>query len=358
MQIWKREVFILDKRKGRKAIRQRHATVSKIQQYTIEQAIDLFIHAKVTEGLKERTIRDHKNSLLCFKSWLQEQHSDIKHVNEITTHVIREYVYYLMNERQLYDGHPYKPKQLKRENKLKASTLNMRVTRLKVFFNFLVNENIILTNPADKIKKLRVEEDTIGAFTDEQVELLLAQPDRKTYVGNRDYIIMRLMLETGMRINEVLSLRVSNIDFQTRLITLTGAQNKNRRVRVIPISKDMVRLLMDLIAENQTYFPDTEHVFLANYGEPLAPRSIAHNITVYGEKAGIAGQVRVSPHTFRHTFALNFLKSGSDIIALQRILGHSTMDMVRKYVQHTPDDLLASHDRYVMHLKMKHKKRL
>ncbi|QSO49959.1 site-specific integrase [Alicyclobacillus mengziensis] len=173
----------------------------------------------------------------------------------------------------------------------------------------------------------------------------MEQPDRTTYAGNRDYVLMRLLLESGMRIVEVVALEKGEIDFKTRLITLSGTKNKNRRLRVIPVSTSMVRLLIKLIGENQVYFPESDRVFLANYGEPLSPISITHRIKQYGTKAGIAHEVRCSPHTFRHTMAKNFLTSGGDIIALQRILGHSSM--VRKYVEHTPDDLRIAHDRFI-----------
>lgn len=149
-----------------------------------------------------------------------------------------------------------------------------------------------------------------------------------------------------MRINEVLSLTVDDIDMKTRLITLPGSRNKNRKARVIPISTEMVRLLVELIAENRTHFPVAKHLFLTNYGDPITESNVADRIKQYGIRAGIADEVRCSPHTFRHTFALNFLKAGGDIIALQRILGHSSMEMVRKYVQHTPEDLLEAHDRF------------
>ncbi|MBX6396375.1 MAG: site-specific integrase [Alicyclobacillaceae bacterium] len=213
-------------------------------------------------------------------------------------------------------------------------------------------------NPTDTLKRQRVEEDRIGAFTDEQIALLLQQPDRNTFAGYRDYVIMRLLLESGMRIGELISLDREDIDFKTRLITLSGSKNKNRRLRIIPISAEMSRMLMDLINETQSFFPETTAVFVANYGERLSQTSITHRIKQYGVQAGIAKEVRCSPHTFRHTFAKNFLTAGGDIIALQRILGHSSMDMVRKYVQHTPEDLRDAHDKFISRLGSVRKQRV
>ncbi|MGE5703809.1 MAG: site-specific integrase [Clostridia bacterium] len=128
-----------------------------------------------------------------------------------------------------------------------------------------------------------------------------------------------------MRINELLSLTEQNIDLKTRLITLTASQNKNKKARIIPISSKLIRLLIELINENKTYFPEVKHVFLTNYGDVITVSNVADRIKRYGEKVGIADQVRCSPHIFRHIFAKMFLTSGGDIIAPQRILGHSLL---------------------------------
>lgn len=340
-----------DKRIGRKAVRNRNGQGKRNSaKYTIDQAFELFYDAKSAEGLRKRTLADYKNHHRYLVQWLGEVHPEVKYVTDVTPQLLREYIYYLSHEKPQYEGHPYKSDGDKAKLGLGPGCVNVRITTMKSFFGWLYRESVIPSNPASNIKKQAVEQDTIGAFTDEQTQLLLQQPDRHTFAGFRDYVLMRLLLESGMRINEVLSLTTGNIDLKTRLITLSGSQNKNRKARIIPLSTDMVRLLMDLIAENQTYFSDATHLFLANYGESLSQEGITHRIKHYGRQAGIDKHVRCSPHTFRHTFAKNFLTAGGDIIALQRILGHSSMDMVRKYVQHTPEDLRNAHDKFTVHL--------
>ncbi|QSO49172.1 tyrosine-type recombinase/integrase [Alicyclobacillus mengziensis] len=341
-----------DKRIGRKTVRSRNGQAKRnTARYTIDQAFELFYHAKSGEGLRKRTLVDYKNHHRYLVSWLTEIHPQVEYIEDVSPQLLREYIYYLSHEKPQYEGHPYKSDNDKSKLGLSPGCVNVRVTTMKSFFAWLHREAIIPSNPTVNIKKQAVEEDTIEAFTDDQIELLLQQPNKHTYAGFRDYILMRLLLESGMRINEVLSLTTENIDFKTRLITLSGAQNKNRKVRIIPLSPDMVRLVMDLMAENKTYFPEAMHLFLANYGEPLSQEGITHRVKQYGREAGIAEHVRCSPHTFRHTFAKSFLTAGGDIIALQRILGHSSMDMVRKYVQHTPEDLRNAHDKFTVRLK-------
>lgn len=341
-----------DKRTGKNTIHRRQGVSegSRKSRYSLQQAFAMFMQAKSGERLRELTLRDYRNHFRYIEEWLQEGYSEIQYVDEIDPPLIRAYIHYLSFEKPLYAGHPYR---MESERKgLSPGAVNVRINTLKAMFRWFHQEGLISVNPTQNLSRQRVEEDRIGAFTDEQVQRLLEQPDQKTYAGFRDYVLMKLLLESGVRINEALSLEVSDVDLQSRIITLAGSKNKNRRLRIVPMSAGLLRMFIDLIAEKETYFPDTKRIFLANYGEPLSKTTITHRIKQYGIKAGIAGQVRCSPHTFRHTFAKRFLTFGGDIIALQRILGHSSMEMVRKYVQHTPDDLLEAHDRFTASLKL------
>lgn len=335
------------KRKSRVTTRMKPANLGEALGLTLEEAFNYFIHAKATEGVRERTLQDYRDHHRWFVDWLDDNYPEVKHVTEITTQMLREYVYFLTYEKQLYRGHPTKEAAEKEKRGLKPASVNIRISTMKAFYRWLHAEGYISVNPAANIRKQPVEEDTIGAFTEEQIDLLLRTPDQNTYPGFRDYVMMRLFLESGMRVQELIALRTSDIDVGTRIITLGASINKNRKARVIPLGKEMIRLLLELIAENKVHFPEEDHVFLSSYGNPLTREGIVERIKLYGKKVGIADKVRCSPHTFRHTFALNFLKAGADIIALQRILGHSTMDMVRKYVQHTTEDLLEAHDKFI-----------
>lgn len=339
---------ISKKRKGRIIAKERFPSNEPLS-LTLIQAREMFLLAKKSEGLRHRTINDYISHHGYFVSWLQENYPNVSMIGDISAQVLREYVTYLSEAKQHYSGHPTKSKAEKDKYGLKPSTVNIRISTLRSFFNWLTKEQIIHINPAKHLKKQRVDEDSIGAFSDEQIDLLLDAPNQKTFTGFRDFVMMELFLQTGLRAGELVSLTEEDIDFKTRLIRLPGAKNKNRRYRVIPISTIMVRLLMELISENKRFFSGTEQIFLSNYGDPVTISNIADRIKNYGKMVGIYKEVRCSPHTFRHTFALNFLKSGADIIALQRILGHSSMDMVRKYVQHSTEDLMDAHNKFVEH---------
>jgi len=145
---------------------------------------------------------------------------------------------------------------------------------------------------------------------------------------------MRLLEETGMRIGEVLNLQSRDIDLKHLTIHIRETKNKKARMTFFTqaLSKEICTFL-----ELRTKFLSIKRLvaaslFVNNMGQILCYRTISQNITNYGEKAGITG-VRVSPHTFRHTFAKNFLINGGDIFTLKDILGHSTLDMVYRYAR-------------------------
>jgi integrase/recombinase XerD len=118
-------------------------------------------------------------------------------ISQITPQILRDYIYYLTYEKQQYEEHPTK------SETRSIMSVNIRISTMKAFYRWLHNEGIIPSNPTANIRKQSVEEDTIGAFTDEQVAKLLEIPDQSTYVGFRDYVLVRLLLESGMRINEL-----------------------------------------------------------------------------------------------------------------------------------------------------------
>jgi len=249
----------------------------------------------------------------------------------------------MLNEQALYTGHPT----LQSYNTAKGlspATVNIRIRTLKCFLRFLHNEGYLKTVLASRVKLQKIKEDTIGAFEKEQVLQLLAAPNQREYTGFRDYVLLTSLFDTGLRINEALNLTVDDLNVADRTITVRASIAKNGKSRVVPMSKRTAELLDALIEENRKQFasrtPST--VFLLNNGKPLTYNQAYERIRLHGEKAGITG-VRVSPHTFRHTFATLYVMNGGDPFSLQKILGHHDMSMVRKYVQLNQRDLQKQH---------------
>lgn len=153
---------------------------------------------------------------------------------------------------------------------------------------------------------------------------------------------MLMLLDTGIRVSELAGLELGKVDLSAGFITVCGKGNKERQV---PLGITMRTVLAKwLMMRNQITHADP-YLFVARDGRQLKVRTIQDEITYYGEKAGIVG-VRVSPHTFRHTFAKMWIMNGGDAFSLQKILGHTAMDMVRKYVNLATNDVAEQHRKF------------
>ncbi|CAM3248319.1 tyrosine-type recombinase/integrase [Paenibacillus taichungensis] len=307
--------------------------------YTFEQGINYVITTKKSEGLRERTLIDYAKHWGYFITWVEKNY-EIHEVGQITTEMIRNHVNYMKHDAKRYEGH----KHIIGEHGTGHSdtTINIRLRTLKAIFNQLERDEIIEMNPTNSIKLIRTDEDLVEALTSEQIKILLSQPNQKDFVGYRDYVAMVLLLDTGMRANELMSLKCEDIDFQSRLITLSGQQNKNRKPRIVPMSHLTVKLLHQLVSENRRSFASSR-LFLSCYGDPLGQNHFNKRLKYYGQKAGFGRDIKCTAHIFRHTMAKNYILNGGDPFTLQRILGHYDLRMTRRYIQMDSQDLLKQH---------------
>ncbi|TLS53373.1 integrase [Paenibacillus antri] len=330
----------LKKRERRVSGRSNHVEYPKL---TFGQAVDFVVSAKRAEGLRDRSLVDYVKHYGYFTKWLSEVHPEIRHVDEITTGIIRDHIAYMRHDAVRYDGHKY----INAENQrvgLSDTTVNIRLRTLKAIFNQLVRDEMIESNPFDNVKLIRQDVDLTNALTDDEVKAILAQPNQRDFVGFRDFVAINLMLDSGMRVSEMLSLRAADIDFQTRFITLPGERNKNRKPRMIPISTYSSKLLLQLIGENKEHF-STDRLFLSSYGEPVSANHFNKRLKYYGEKAGVSGK-KMTAHVYRHTWAKGMVLNGADPFTIQKMGGWSDIRTMRRYIQMDTAEMRASHDSY------------
>lgn len=317
--------------------------VTNTLHHPLDYYFSIFIRAKQVEGLKPRTLKDHEAHYRYFKLWLVKHYPTLK-LEELTADHVRQYLHYMLNERTQYENHPTLEKYSHKQG-LSPATVNIRTRTLKCLLKFLYDEKYLQEDLSKRLKLQKVTEDTIGAFTKEEMLLLLSQPNQREYTGFRDYVLMTLLLDTGMRINEALQMQVNHIDFNKQLIQIPASHSKNGKARTVPITRKSSELLKTLVDENNKQFNRViSFVFLLNNGEPLTYHQAYSQIKAYGEKVDIIS-ARVSPHTFRHTFAKHFIMNGGDVFTLQKILGHADIKMCRRYVQMTQNDLTDTHEK-------------
>lgn len=181
----------------------------------------------------------------------------------------------------------------------------------------------------------------VETFSTKQLEKLLRKPDLRAFTGLRDYTLMLFLLETGVRVNELIGIDVQDVKFKDGVVRIRNT--KNNFERVVPIQKKMKDTLEKYIAIRGIV--ECPALFVTIDGTPLSKKQLQHRITKYGKDTGLNG-VRVSPHTFRHTFAKLSVQAGANIFELQQILGHSSMEMVRVYVNLFSDEVKNSHKNF------------
>jgi site-specific recombinase XerD len=289
-----------------------------------------------TEGKSPNAIAIVTNSVSYFQDFITSQgiSSD---VTRISQHEIRAFILYLQQKR-CFSGHRFNHAQ---DRGLAGHTINCYLRSLRIFFSWLVSEEIIEGNPFERVKIPRPPRKVIPVFSDSQISSLLSVIDTKSAEGYRDYTIFLTLLDTGIRVSELCSLRLDNLWLEEGMLKVMGKGNKER---LIPIGKQVQRLLWHYLSR---YRPEPavsncNLLFLTRDGKPLNKDRVEKIMAHYGKKASIKG-VRCSPHTLRHTAAVKFLRNGGDVFSLQRMLGHASLEMTRRYCELADIDVKRVH---------------
>lgn len=313
------------KSRGRRSNKIDVATVEEktiVQAEDFETSLQLFLRDCKIRNVAEDTLKFYSQNLTTVLRILEKQNVDT-YPQKITPEIIKEkLILYMMNAGN------------------KENTINCKLRALRAFMNFLEREGMITESPFHSVKLLRTKQEAVPTFNREQLRLILTQPDQNTFTGFRDYTIMLLMVETGVRVRELTDILVDDIRWEDNAIRIHG---KNKKDRLVPIQTIMKRQLRKYVALRGEL--DTPNLFVNIDNGPLSKKRIQDMIAMYGRRAGIKG-VRCSPHTFRHTFAKMAVQNGADVFALQAVLGHSSLEMVRHYVNLFSSDVFEKHKKF------------
>jgi site-specific recombinase XerD len=207
--------------------------------------------------------------------------------------------------------------------KLSAVTRKRKLASIRGFLKFLKENQIIFGNPADTIEgPIREERDPAILLKTEYKALLQVAGEHP-----RDFAIVMLFLQTGLRVSELVNLKLSDVDVASREITVR--QGKGRKDRVVPLVGQALSALKAYLAVRDPG-SDYEQVFLARNGTSMDPRTVRYRIHKYYQEAGI--RKKASVHTLRHTFATHQIHNGLKINQLKEVLGHRQMETTYKYV--------------------------
>lgn len=292
-----------------------------------------FYKVKQLEDLSERTLEGYRKNFDYIKQYFympsrfSENREGVEAENREGDYTIdvnwnRNFTSYMLFEKQY-----------------QSTTVNIRLRTLKTFYIWLYKEGRIGPSLYRSIKILKVPDDLQFPLKKQQIKKLISIPDKNTYNGYRDYVSMLLILDTGIRVNELVNIKVEDVTTRLAILKVRGAVAKTRRFRELPLSEETIKGLKPLLKAAKDN--GSEFLFMNELGERLSSKTVTWNFRKYGKKANI--QERCTPHVLRHTFATNFVRKGGDIFTLQRIMGHSTIITTRKYIQLDVEDLRRNH---------------
>jgi integrase/recombinase XerD len=289
-----------------------------------EICLSAFLRDGRIRNLSSHTLKYYRNELIALQGILEAQKLPTR-PDKVTLEVLRQNVILYMMET------------LGR----KESSINTRLRAVRAFFNFLYKEGMLETNPAAELKLIKAKKEVVETFTREQVREILQQVDRASFTGLRDYTILLLLLETGIRAREISEIALKDIRWEDGQVRING---KGYKERLVPIQSTMRLQLKKYIAIRGDDVPN-EALFVTIDNKPITIRQLQNRISKYGRMANIKN-VRCSPHTFRHTFAKMSVQNGADVFTLQKVLGHTSLEMVRNYVNLFSSDVMDAHKRF------------
>jgi len=205
------------------------------------------------------------------------------------------------------------------------------ISGLRGFFNYLVFEDYRKNNPLDLIESPKIGRKLPDTISTEEIDLLIANVDLSKAEGERNRAILEVLYGCGLRVSELTELKISDLFFQEGFIKVTGKGNKQRFVPISDYTQKFINIYKDEVRIHQKInkeFSDT--LFLNRRGNQLTRAMIFTIIKRLAEEAGI--QKKISPHTFRHSFATHLLENGADLRAIQQMLGHESITTTEVYM--------------------------
>lgn len=210
---------------------------------------------------------------------------------------------------------------------------------LSALFTWSVVEEILERSPMDRVHRYKSDRRELAVLEPIHVLQLLATQPTSTFEGMRNRAMMATLYDTGIRVGELVRISIADVDLAGGTIKVHGKGRCDRRV---PISRKLRAVLWTYSTAVRPRDALTPRLFTSAEGEALSENSINQWMRRAGRHAGISG-IRVSPHTWRHSFATAYLRNGGNQFALQTILGHATSDMTRRYVHLAAGDVAAQH---------------
>jgi integrase/recombinase XerD len=286
----------------------------------LEDALEKFLRKCRIKNLADRTIEYYEEHCGFFFSYLEKEKPNIKYLQQLNQGIVEEYILY------------------KKATGIKNTSINTELRAVRAFINFHAEKGNISSFKVDMLKTDKKVKET---YSDEELKILLEKPnmDSCNFAKYRNWVTVNFLLGTAVRLKTLVNIKIKDVDLENSNLLLANV--KNRKQQIIPISKSLNEILQEYLdirkGEEEDYLFPTEH------GKKMKKSSAIVAVNRYNKRRGVE---KTSIHLFRHTFAKKWIKNGGDIFRLQKILGHSSMKVVREYVNMFNDDLKDNFDRF------------
>lgn len=288
----------------------------------IMEAFEEFIEEKIALNKSEATIENYRTSFRIFCDFFDFD-------EDTTTDAISQQLFFqYMNTLKL--------------NGFKPTTINHYLRDLRAIFYWFMHQDRRYITPSFKILLMEAQEEQLKLFTDEEIELLLEKPRRNDSFANwRTWAIVNWVLGTGNRAATICEVQLGDIDFRAREISLR--HTKNKKAQIIPLSPSLETVIKEYVRMWRKGAAEDEFLFCNIGGELLTTNALRQAFGDYCENRGVK---KTNIHGLRHNFAKGWVKNNGNMFALQKILGHSTLEMTRKYVKLFSEDIKDDFSRF------------
>lgn len=299
--------------------------------------------------LRSRTMISYEQTLVLFALWMEQTHG-VNQVEAVREAHIRQYIIDLQSRGKYTfcstDGEKNHP-QSRRDYQQRISniTINNYLRNLHVFFAWLVEMEYIPKSPMRRIRALPEERKPREYLEDDEVKRLLRRLDRGYFSEYRDMLVILLILDSGMRLGETLSIEMSQLDLHDHCVLLPADKTKGRKSRTVYFSDKTARELRRWIQFKDRYC-ESDYLFpVKQHGRKVKISVFERNFRQYVRRVGITKHI--TPHTLRNNFAKRCLMAGMDIYTLSRLLGHSSVEVTEKaYLDLTDRDIKTKYRRF------------
>ena len=218
----------------------------------------------------------------------------------------------------------------------KPQYINDLLKVYKTFFNYLESEGHIETSPAKRIRNMKLPKLKLRTFTEKNIMDMINYYNGRSFIEIRNRAMIAMMFDTGVRLSELMELVETQIHEESIVICGKGAKE-----RVVPVSPFLSKALLRYTRARESFFRNSLHdkeFFLSRTGKKLTAEAVAKMLKKAAKAVGVSEDIRVSPHTCRHTFAHLNLKNGIDLYTLSRLLGHESVSITQRYLEGIMDE--------------------